>query len=74
MRFDPTQSRGQGEPVLQTYGEGKIDGERAVVARFGQRLAMVRVASGCALALRSSSTTLPCSPQAPPWVNCFGLR
>jgi hypothetical protein len=22
MRFDPTQSRGQGEPVLQTYGEG----------------------------------------------------
>jgi hypothetical protein len=25
-RFDPTQSRRQGEPVLQTYGEGNSRG------------------------------------------------
>jgi hypothetical protein len=48
-----------------------VEGEWAMTARFGWRFAMVRVTSGGALASRSSSTASPCSPQAPPWVNCF---
>jgi hypothetical protein len=51
-----------------------IEGEKAMVAQFGRRLATMRVASDRALASRSSSTTSPWSAQAPPWVNCFGCR
>jgi hypothetical protein len=51
-----------------------VEGERAIVARFSRCLAMVRTASGGAPALRSSATASPCSPKAPPWVNCFRHR
>jgi hypothetical protein len=49
-----------------------VEGEWSTAARFGRCLATVRTASGGAPTSRSSSTALPCSPQAPPWVNSFG--
>jgi hypothetical protein len=64
----------KGNPFCKLMAKETVDGERAMAAWFGRHLAMVRVASGGAAALRSSSTTLPCSPQAPPSVNCFGRR
>jgi hypothetical protein len=74
MRFDPTRSRRQGEPVLQTYDKGNSWGRVGDCERFGRCLETVRTASNSALASRRSSTASPCSLQAPPWVNCFGCR
>jgi hypothetical protein len=51
-----------------------VDGEQATAARFVWHLAIVREASGSALASRSSSTATPCSPQASPWFNCFAQQ
>jgi hypothetical protein len=64
----------KGNPFCKLTMRETIEGERATAARFGRRLAMVRTASGGALASRSSFTALPCSPQAPPWVNCLGCQ
>jgi hypothetical protein len=64
----------KGNRFCKITAKETVEGEGAMTARFGRHLAMVRVASGGALTSRSSSTALPCSPQAPPWVNCFGHR
>jgi hypothetical protein len=76
MRFLPTWSTWWEEPILQTNDEGNGRGraDNGGAVWFGRFLAMVRTASGGALALRSRSTASPCSPQAPPCVNCFGRR
>jgi hypothetical protein len=62
------------KPFWKLMAKETVEGERVTVARFGRRLAMLRTAFDGAPASRSSSTTSPCSPQAPPWVNCFGRR
>jgi hypothetical protein len=62
----------KGNPFCKHTAKETVEGERVTTARFGWRLAMVRTPSGVAPASRNSSTALPCSPQAPPWVNCFG--
>jgi hypothetical protein len=64
----------KGNPFCELTVKEKVEGERATVAQFGRRLSSVRMASGGAPASRSSSIASPCSPQAPPWVNCFGCR
>jgi hypothetical protein len=61
----------QGNPFCKLTVKETVNGEKAAVARFSRRLATMRAASGGAPTSRSSSTTSPCSPQAPPWVNCF---
>jgi hypothetical protein len=63
VRFDPTRSTRQGKPVLQTYGEGN---GRWRVGDGGAIWSVLGDGEG------SSSTASSCSPQAPPWVNCFG--
>jgi hypothetical protein len=61
----------KGNPFCKLTVKETVEGEQATAAWFGRRLAMVRVASGGAAALRSSSTTSPCFPQSPPSINCF---
>jgi hypothetical protein len=74
IRFDPTRSRRQGDPALQTYGEGNGRGRAGdggtVRSALGDGEDSLQQCSG----FESSSTALPCSPQAPPWVNCLGRR
>jgi hypothetical protein len=64
----------KGHPFCKLTTKETVEGERAMASRFGRCLVIVRMASIGALASRSSSTASPCSPQAPPWVNCFRHR
>jgi hypothetical protein len=59
MRFDLRDLEDKGNMFYKLTVKETIEGEQAMVARFGRRLATMRVASGGALALRSSSTTSP---------------
>jgi hypothetical protein len=52
----------KGNPFCKLTLKETVEGERAMAERFSRCLAMARVAS---------DNALPCSSQAPPWVNCF---
>jgi hypothetical protein len=70
MRFEPTRSRRQGEPICKLTAKKTVEGERATAARFGRCLVMVRTASGGAPASRACSEASSCSLLASCPANC----